>query len=102
MRNKGQEKILCAAIWYKDWPTPVHTVINVKGLVLCGHRHPHVIGQVSTIIGKRQAEMSEYEQGFLTSQNRFVDRQEGAMIAIMAKQVSGDFNNITLYSEDLY
>lgn len=46
MRIDIQEYILCAAIWYKDIPIKKH-ISNVnptnidRGLVFCGHRHPH-------------------------------------------------------------
>ena len=39
-------------------------------------------------------------QGFMTSQNRFVDRKEGGEIAFKAKQTSE--LKTKLYSEDLY
>ena len=41
-------------------------------------------------------------QGFLTSENRFVDRIEGGKIAAKAGQVSEDKAGFTIYSEDLY
>ena len=43
--------------------------------------------------------MGEYEQGFLTSKNRFVGRDEGGRIAFEAGQI--DVIK-TLYSEDLF
>jgi hypothetical protein len=39
-------------------------------------------------------------QGFLTSKNRFVDREEGGRIAFNAGQT--DKLKQTLYSEDIY
>ena len=42
-------------------------------------------------------------QGFLTSKNRFVDRKEGAKIALEAKQIKElKFSKTDLYSEDIY
>lgn len=38
------EKILCAAIWYKELPTQTHKCINIdKGTVVTGLRHMHCI-----------------------------------------------------------
>ena len=76
-----EEKILCAAIWYKDFDKPVHSPINTEcGVVMCGFRHSHIIGQCLELLNKKPIEIGEYVQGFLTSKNRFVDRIEGAEI----------------------
>lgn len=96
-----KEHILCAAIWYKEFELAVHSVINIdKGIVLCGHRHPHIIGQCISLLNKRQFEMGENVQGFLTNKNRFVDRKEAGLIAYEAGQTSKLINR--LHSEDLY
>jgi hypothetical protein len=44
--------------------------------------------------------VGEYEQGFLTNTNRFVDRKEAGQIAFAAGQT--EELKTTLYSEDLY
>lgn len=102
---KVEEYILCAAVWYKDFPLGEHQPKNIdKGIVLCGHRHGCIIQQHVVLMGKRQAEMGSYTQGFLTNKNRFVDRLEALKLALAANQVK-DVNNIRksgLYSEDLY
>jgi len=97
------ETILCAAIWYKEQNTAAHLPTNVdKGIVICGHRHPHCIATFVSLTGKRSVtpECGEYEQGFLTSNNRFVSREEAAKIAFTTWQI--DMPKQTLYSEDLY
>jgi len=100
------EKIICAAIWYKDLADAIYRPINIdKGVVVCGHRHLHCIHILVALIGKRSVapEVGEYVQGFLTDKNRFVDREEGAKIALAAEQVDKlNFNKSRLYSEDLY
>lgn len=99
------EKIICSAIWYKDFGKPHHSPINVdKGVVLCGHRHAHIIGQMMMLTSKRTVTFSEdgvgeHEQGFLTSLNRFVDRTEAAEIFIAC---GGKPEFRELYSEDIY
>lgn len=92
------EKILCAAIHYRKEPTPDHSVTNVKGLVLCGFRHYLIIAQYSLLRGPTAG--SDHEQGFLTSQNRFVDRKEASSIAFKAGQTKELKDK--LFSEDLY
>jgi len=55
------------------------------------------------LTGKVQAEVGEYASGFLTSENRFVDRIEGMRIAREAEQVGENtYSKKRLYSEDLY
>lgn len=103
------ERILCAAIWYKDLPLLKPEVLeprgfgpnNVdRGIVFCGYRHPNCIYQKVAVTGLRDAESGEYVQGFLTNHNRFVDREIGAIIAYDAGQI--EQQKKTLYSEDLY
>jgi hypothetical protein len=107
------EYITCAAIWYKEIKLvkeiPQVRPINIdKGIVVCGHRHGHVIWTVVCLTGLRTVQFAEdgvgdHEQGFLTNLNRFVNRQEAWIIAENANQiinVSGGKG--TLYSEDIY
>jgi len=108
--TKKKEYILCAAIWYKD--IPLQKVIEGvlpkncdRGLVVLGHRHGQCMWTMSSLTGLRSVTnaedgVGEYEQGFLTNKNRFVDREEGGKIAFDAGQTE-DLRT-TLYSEDLY
>lgn len=105
------EKILCSSIWYKDLPlkrTFEHNVLPVnigKGVVFCGFRHTHCMYSMISVTGKRsvESEVGEYEQGFLTSKNRFVDREEAWIIAEREGQIKQQSRGHgTLYSEDLY
>lgn len=99
--SQEKERILCAAIWYKDFDAPVHTVENLdKGVVLCGFRHGMVISQCTSLLGKRQFEMGESIQGFLTTKNRFLDRKEAHKLFVENGGVP-EFKD-ELYSEDLY
>ncbi len=101
--------ILCAAIWYKELPLLKPEVLeprgfspyNVdKGIVFCGWRHSNCIYQKVAVTGLRDCESGENVQGFLTSDNRFVDREEGAVIALNAGQIKEQKKR--LFSEDLY
>lgn len=99
MMNK--EIILCAAIWYKDFPPALYQPKNIdKGVVLCGHRHTGIIHQHVILLGKKQSEMGKYEQGFITNTNRFVNREEAAIIAFLSSQINEPKKQ--LFSEDLY
>ena len=100
---KDSEKVICAAIWFKDiHPRAHHRPTNTPGgVVLCGHRHPHVISQINAITGKKMAEVGKYIDGFLTDRNRFVDREEGANIFI-SNGGELKYSKTKLFSEDLY
>jgi hypothetical protein len=109
-----KEYILCAAIWYKD--IPLKKIIDGvlpkncdKGLVVLGHRHGQCMWTMGSLTGLRSVtngedSVGEYEQGFLTNTNRFVDREEGYNIAELAGQLNDRSRggSRTLYSEDLY
>jgi len=107
-----KERILCAAVWYKEFPhikneeVPLDRYLPKNcptGAVFTGIRHGQCIYLKSAVTGLRDCESGPYTQGFLTNLNRFVDRQEGWIIAKEASQiimVSGGEG--TLYSEDLY
>lgn len=81
------EYILCAAIWYKQIPIKkeISGVLPKNcdvGLVISGHRHCQCMWIMSSLTGLRsvETEVGEYIQGFLTNQNRFVDREEAWII----------------------
>lgn len=105
-----KEYILCAAIWYKD--IPLKKAINEllpkncdRGIVITGHRHGQCIWTIVSLLGLRTCTNAidatgEHIQGFLTNKNRFVDRQEAAIIALEAKQITEE--TTVLFSEDLY
>jgi len=110
-----KEYILCAAIWYKDLPLVKPEILeprgfrpyNVdRGIVISGWRHGNCIYQMVAITGLRSipAEAGESVQGFLTNKNRFVDREEGYLIAEKEGQLNDRTrgSSKTLYSEDLY
>ena len=95
--------IICAAIWFKDGKKHEHQPRNVdEGFVVCGRRHHNVYLTVADIkdVPYKDYGYSEHVQGFLTSDDRFVDRKEGGQIAFDAGQTA----ELTecLFSEDLY
>jgi hypothetical protein len=95
--------IICAAIWFKDGKKHEHQPRNVdEGFVVCGRRHHNVYLTVADIkdVPYKDYGYSEHVQGFLTSDDIFVDRKEGGQIAFKAGQT--DKLKECLFSEDLY
>ena len=106
----NNEQIVCAAIWYKDFPLVKDDPIPdgfirpfncERGIVFCGLRHHNCLYQMIAITGKTQHQAGEEIQGFLTTKNRFVDRKEGALIWI-AQGGTVEYHSDQLFSEDLY
>jgi hypothetical protein len=94
------EYILCAAIWVNDGEKYIHQPNNIEtGMVFCGRRHHNCF----VILNKAMPEWKEAEnvvQGFITSEDRFVDREEAARVAHSAQQIKNAMER--LFSEDLY
>ena len=90
------ELIICAAI-------------RVNGYVWKGHRHGHAL---RAMLDEMQWEHTQHEitgmvkeQGFVTSLNRFVDREEAMRIHLAGgfKSIDKDgYRGDELFSEDLY
>lgn len=97
-----QERILCSAIWVDDYEFYPHQPINIPtGFVATGLRHCNCF--VALSLTKIQYKSLDYVQGFLTNKNRFVDREEGAKIALACGQIEKlNHSDTKLYSEDLY
>jgi len=108
------ERILCAAIWYKE--IPLKKVIDGvlpkncdRGVVVCGYRHGQCMWVMGCLTGLRSVTnapdgVGDYEQGFLTNKNRFVGREEALQIALRENQVINipEVRGNRLHSEDLY
>jgi hypothetical protein len=102
-----KEKIICSAIWFKDFPLIIDELekgfirpINCnKGIVFCGLRHYNCLYQAVAITGKYRHQLGECIEGFLTSANRFVNRTEAREIYISD---GGKVEFGELFSEDLY
>ena len=101
-----KEYILCAANHYNDGKKHNHQPKNIdSGFVVCGRRHHNCITTFAIIVGfpydENALELRRTErQGFLTNEDRFVEREEAAQIAFEAGQIKQ--HTITLYSEDVY
>lgn len=105
--------IICAANYYDDGKKYTHEPKNINsGFVVYGRRHHNCISTFARIVGfpyspEAQKLSNNEVQGFLTSDNMFVDRKEAFQIARNADQIHGpnkgqQENSIGLTSEDLY
>jgi len=70
------------------------------GYIWRGHRHADCI----FLIDQQNRHFKNTDQGFITSENRFVTREEGYQLQITAgiPSFSGGYRGERLYSEDLY
>jgi hypothetical protein len=104
--SAGKPYIICAAIWFKDGNKYSHQPRNINsGLVVCGRRHHNCLLTAFELNGGKKIEgLNEVNeravQGFLTSDDVFVNRSEAGKIAFEAGQIE----KITecLFSEDIY
>ena len=94
-----KEFIICAAIKI--------TLPDNGVKIYYGHRHNHCLeamnGELSWTMNRQEIIKVSKEQGFITSENEFVNRKEAWEIAKSNNQIiqtSGSEG--TLYSEDLY
>jgi hypothetical protein len=101
------EYILCSAIHFDDGEEHLHSPKNISsGFVLCGRRHHNIFAQLkaldSQIMRYQYEDYSKVEvtQGFLTSEDRFVERDEAGSIAFKAGQIKDEVWE--LFSEDLW
>jgi hypothetical protein len=97
------ERILCAAIHHDDGVVREGQPINIlSGIVFSGYRHWNCMVLFRCFF---DVKVTRKMQGFLTSKNRYVDRQEAYWIAKNAGQLLHDLHdrsNLQLVSEDLY
>ena len=91
------EKIICAAIKVID-----------TGKIYYGHRHDKCISsfndEMSWTLSRQEICKIKYIQGFITTNNRFVEREEALVIALENNQVldKNEIRGNKLYSENLY
>lgn len=95
LHHNSKEICICAAIICDD------------GYIFRGHRHFHCLQASRMTIQYKNFRPKPEQQGFITSLNRFVGRDEGlklqleAGIESAAKQYGDDYRG-ELFSEDLY
>lgn len=110
MIDNTKEYIVCSAIWFDDGKIHAHQPINIDiGIVHYGLRHCNCFASVGGLVRERLEQgIEEKEQGFLTSFNRFVTREEAAEIALALGQFKNNeereivIKKGRLYSENIY
>ncbi len=107
-KPNNPEYVLCAAIHFNDEKNHEHQPQNIEtGFVLCGRRHSDIYAAVMIINDESMTAIEGITeangkaiQGFLTSKNRFLNREEAGKLAYEMKQT--DRITKCLFSEDLY
>ncbi len=90
------EKLVCSAIKFQ-------MIGDEYFQIMCGKRHPNVFEKMFKL--GIQYDKTTHIQGFLTSEDRFVDRFEAIDIAKNANQLSEEVIerlNRSKYSQQLY
>lgn len=99
-----RENIICSALHINNEKEYVHQPKNIKqGYVVCGRRHHNCYVTLNMI--DDNPDRKNIIQGFLTNQDRFVNRKEAFQIARCSMQIKnlGEWNQDSiLYSEDIY
>lgn len=95
-----QERVLCAAIWVQTGVKYSQQPVNIEnGFVISGHRHCSCL----EVLGFTEIEYkNKSTQGFLTSKNRFLTREEARKLVLRTGQLKETRLVGELYSEDLY
>lgn len=92
-------RILCAAIHFNDGKKYQHQPKNIEyGYVICGRRHHNILSIIFELGIK--FDKKNIVQGFITSDDMFLTREEAAMVAFNARQTPTCVKS--LISEHLY
>lgn len=99
----NKEIVICAAIWVQDGKKRPYQPTNIpSGTVFCGLRHPSILSQLAAY---DIAHKNRSVQGFLTSKNRFLTREEASELVRNNNQemvVDRSAIREQLYSEELF
>jgi hypothetical protein len=95
--------VLCAAVYFPDGKMHADQPRNIhKGFVIAGRRHSNCY-QVLEMLGINIGQCDRGNEGFLTSHNRFINREEAALLAKKRGQIILiKYTPETLISENLY
>lgn len=100
MNNGETEYVMCAAIHIDDGKCYSYQPYNIDtGIVFCGWRHPGVFEQMRDL---DLSGISKGIQGFLTTKNRFLTRQEAYELVKKVGQLKQPLIGGMLTSEDLW
>lgn len=97
LNNGKVEYVMCSAIYFDDGKDYMYKPYNIdKGLVYCGWRHPNIF---ETMPKEHRARSI---QGFLTTKNRFLTRDEALKLVRENGQLKNGIMGGVLTSEDLW
>ncbi|HAU85344.1 MAG TPA: hypothetical protein DCW90_07540 [Lachnospiraceae bacterium] len=71
-------------------------------VILCGLRHDSVFKQLKALGFEPKKGYKELEQGFLTSDGKFLNREQAYYHALGCKQIKSDDEPAWLFSEMLW
>lgn len=105
-----QEYILCSAIHYLDGKKHEQQPENITtGFVVAGWRHSNCIYTFCIIVtgesdnkAIQSFQSPKSIQGFITSKNRFLNREESYILAVKTGQIQDNSSTKHLISEDLW
>ncbi len=116
--DRQKEFIICAAIWLNDSKIHQEQPSNIKeGFVIAGRRHSDCYATLEITMGPLSAYFEAIKrlkpdsfkdhEGFITSKNRYVDREEAYTIALENNQlihepIAKKLPTPILISENLY
>jgi len=105
--RSNMSRILCSAIHVDNGQEYVHQPKNIKtGMVICGRRHHNIIPTIQLMFNDDIIKDLKLErkivQGFLTSDDLFLNREEAYKVAKHANQLEKTLIGSVLISEDLY
>ena len=95
----------CADAWRGE--QCICAAIRIGDLIVRGHRHDSCFHTASLIPGVQRSAIRKADQGFVTSRNRFVGREEAMQLqkasgVKSAYSPDGEYRGDILFSEDLY
>ena len=109
LNNSKIEYIMCAANYYEDGQDHKFQPYNInKGFVICGWRHPNAgcsylaATNISVPYTFKHYKWDDCIQGFLTTKNRFLTREEALELVKSNGQLTKPLIGGVLSSEDLW
>ncbi|MGV8961865.1 MAG: hypothetical protein ACOH2V_00530 [Candidatus Saccharimonadaceae bacterium] len=102
LNNGETEYIMCSANHYDDGNEYLFQPYNIdKGFIVGGWRHSSC-GMSYMAAVSAATQWDDCEQGFLTTKNRFLTREEALKLVISTGQHDGNIIGGVLTSEDLW
>ena len=102
LANGKTEYVMCAANYYDDGKEHHFQPYNIAtGYVVCGWRHS-CCGGVYMAMNPLAKSWDHCTQGFLTTKNRFLDRNDALVLVRATGQLNKPIIGGVLTSEDLW